>query len=157
MKLALIQRLNSFALHPIRRGSRRCQGKRAALLVATVPIFGGSLALAQDFWLNPSGGSWTTAANWSAGVPVSNNATFNLASTAGYTVTVPSVQSTEEVNVETDNVTLSMTGSLQVGFGGGGPVLVGTASGQNGSLTLHGATLGVQSGVTVGAAGVSAN
>jgi hypothetical protein len=127
---------------------------RMAALFAVVPVLWGSLALAQDFWVNPSGGSWTNAANWSAGVPTSNNAIFNLGSTAGYTVTVPSGQGASELDVDTDNVTISLGAYFQVaGPEGGGPVQVGTASGQNGSLTLHGATFGTQFGANVGTNG----
>jgi hypothetical protein len=125
-----------------------------ALLLASVPLLSGSLALAQDFWINPSGGSWTDAANWSSGVPIGGTAAFNLGSTAGYTVTVPTVQDIDELDVDTDNLTLNMSAEIQVGYIGGGPVQVGTASGQNGSLTLHGPSdLGTEAGANVGTNG----
>ena len=150
-QLTPTRRFNSPLIHS---GLRTRRMTRMAALFAVVPVLWGSLALAQDFWVNPSGGSWTNAANWSAGVPTSNNAIFNLGSTAGYTVTVPSGQGASELDVDTDNVTISLGAYFQVaGPEGGGPVQVGTASGQNGSLTLHGATFGTQFGANVGTNG----
>ncbi len=141
-----ISSLNRFAI-------RGRHAKRTALLLATVPLLSGSLAFAQDFWINPAGGSWTDAANWSSGVPIGGTAAFNLGSTAGYTVTVPTLQDIDELDVDTDNVTLSLNAELDVGFSGDGDVQVGTASGQNGSLTLNGATVGTEGGANVGTNG----
>jgi hypothetical protein len=118
-----------FIFSLIYSGHRTRCAKRMASLCAAAPILWGSLALAQDdFWINPAGGSWTTAANWSAGVPNGGDVIFNLGSTAAYAVTVPSGQFADELDVDTDNAILSVTGSfLQVAgpFGGGGPVQIG--------------------------------
>jgi hypothetical protein len=136
-----------------RSAIRGCHAKRTALLLAAVPLLSGNLSLAQDFWINPSGGSWTDAANWSEGVPIGNDAVFNLGSIAGYTVTEPTMQELSELDVDTDNVTLNMTAPSEVGFLNDGDVQVGTASDQNGSLTLHGADLGSEDGANVGTNG----
>ena len=69
----------------------------------------------------------------------SNDAVFNLGSTSGYTVTLPSAQSVTDVDVDTDTLTLNLNGfGLTAGFSPNatGFLNVGAASGQNASLTV---------------------
>jgi len=110
------------------------------MLAATAALAAGNRAIATtNNWINPAGGSWGDNTNWSLGSP-GNDATFNLGSTAGYTVTVPagtSIAST--MFVRTDRVTFSLGGNkLQTSGPFQGTVNVGATAGENGSLTISG-------------------
>ena len=96
-------------------------------LVFAASVFGQN-------WINPAGGSWGDTSNWSPNT-LPGNAVFNLGSTLGYTVTIPSGGETpQSVAVQTDNTTINLNGSHIFT-----PVLnVATSTGQTGSLTLVG-------------------
>ena len=109
-------------------------------------LFGGP-AFAQDFWNNPSGGSWATGTSWSLGAPPASasdtDAAFNLGSTAGYTVTLPSAESATNLYVQTDDVTIALQSNLKIGTSSAnGQVDIAAAAGQSASLTVEGVGYG---------------
>ena len=113
---------------------------------------------ASDSWTNAAGGSWTDTGSWSLGsAPGGNNdAIFNLGSTSGYTVTLPSSEGAQNIDVDTDTMSLNLNGrNLAAGFNGPGTgsLDVGAASGQNGSLIVAGGTLEPEFEVNIGANG----
>jgi hypothetical protein len=98
--------------------------------VAVLPF--GSIAFAQN-WINPSGGSWGTLANWQ-GDALPTTPAFDLGSTSGYTVTLNQSYDVGSITVQTDTPTINLEGyTLST------PSLsIATGSGQTGSLTLLG-------------------
>lgn len=120
-------------------GRRRAIVCAAAMVGASIVL--GGIARGDDTWLGASGGSWTDSTKWSGGGPPDGvaNAVFNLNSSAGYTVSIPSNQSVRDLDVDTDTTTLNIASTATLGAFPAGNVNVGTASGQNGSLTLTGA------------------
>jgi hypothetical protein len=101
--------------------------------------FGSSLVFAAaafgQNWINPAGGSWGVAGNWSNdGTPFAP--VFDLNSPApGYTTSLPSSYGFgNSLTVQTDNVTVDLNGySL-----GATALNVATTTGQTGSLALIG-------------------
>ncbi len=89
----------------------------------------------------------------------SNDADFDLGSTASYTVLLPSNENVDDINVQTDSTAFDLGGNtlLVVWNGTGGNVNVGAASGQNGSLTVSssaaGGVLDFEGRMTIGANG----
>ena len=89
--------------------------------------------LSNVTWINPNGGDWDTAANWSNDqVPgATDNATISLSSTE--TITHSSSQSDSVLSLTTNSATnlKIVNGSLSIGAGSstlGGPVLVNTGA-----------------------------
>jgi hypothetical protein len=104
---------------------------RFAFALALIILQGGGV-LAQN-WTNPAGGSWGDSGNWNGGA-LPTTPTFNLASSSGYTVTLPASYSLSSLTVQTDNTTLALNGYTLTT-----PTLnVATVAGQNGILTLLG-------------------
>jgi hypothetical protein len=106
-----------------------------ASVSATGIVFG-------DNWTNTAGGSWGVGTNWSNDV-VPSTATFNLGSTAGYTVTLPGTETVISLVVQTDNPTLSLGGNTLLDededlFPPGAPLQIAPNAGQTGSLTVIG-------------------
>lgn len=94
---------------------------RRLLLLVTLSLFPSAALLAQTCstsWINPSGGSWSTAANWSSGLPnSSSDVCINLSGT--YTVTLTgnvTINSLSLGNASGEDVqTLELGGSLTLG------------------------------------------
>ena len=135
-----------------------------ASVSATGIVFG-------DNWTNAAGGSWGLGTNWSNNV-VPTTATFNLGSTAGYTVTLPGSESVTSLVVQTDNPTITLNsdtlsvlnlnpplgllqiaptagqiGSLTVngpGSIGGGPLMISVATAGTGQLIVNNASMTCQ-------------
>jgi hypothetical protein len=97
--------------------------------VAVLPF--GSFAFAQN-WINPAGGSWGNAADWQ-GDALPTLPVFDLGST-GYTVMLDKSYSTGTVTVQSDTVTLALSGFTLTSPG----LNIATGAGQAGSLTLLG-------------------
>lgn len=114
------------------------------------------LCLSAVNWINPNGGNWDVAANWSTGaVPAAHDdVTINTASAATITIQSGDTESIHSLTTAA-NDTLSITGgSLSIGWNStlNGPLTMTggslTASGVgvnvtvNGATTLNGATSG---------------
>jgi hypothetical protein len=105
-------------------------------------------------WINPNGGAWNDAANWSDGVPdAADSAVFPALRSGAYAVSLPTGAVAASVTVG------DVAPGSAVTFVGGSLSIVGAlavADGTNGALVLDGAT--VQSASTlVGASAGSGN
>jgi hypothetical protein len=92
-------------------------------------------------WASAADGDWSNASSWSsASVPTASvDADFNTGSTMPYTVTLTGASSANNLNVQGDTVSVNLAGNtLNVS----GTLSVTAANGQNGSLTLCGASSG---------------
>jgi hypothetical protein len=113
--------------------------------VAVLPF--SSIAFAQN-WINPAGGSWGTASNWS-GDALPTAPTFDLGSTSGYSVTLNQSYDVGSITVQTDTPTINLEGyTLST------PSLsIATGTGQTGSLTVLGPGTFYSTGYDVGGSG----
>ena len=91
------------------------------------------------FWMNPDGGDWNTAANWSTGViPVStDNAYINTSSAV--TITYNDTGVTDTVDQLTSDESLNISA---------GTLVINGAATINGTLTLDGGELDANGTVT---------
>ena len=102
-------------------------------------------SLAADVaWSNATGGNFSDGANWNSGsVPLaSDNALFDLGS-AGYAVDLGANQTTDQLTVSNDTVTLNLGGFTytQTATGLSNSVVVGQDPGDVGTLTLSNGTI----------------
>jgi autotransporter-associated beta strand protein len=140
----------------------RAASRRAAILLAAMPVGFCALARADDLWTNPAGGTWQDVTNWSTGalpngMPQSgHDAVFNLGSTVGYTVNLSALTNLggSDLNVQTDNLTINLNGNqLWSGFYSYGSLNVAAAAGQTANLACNGpgaANNNAYSGIALG-------
>jgi hypothetical protein len=124
-----------------------------------------------DSWKSAVSGNWTTAADWSAGVPTSSN-DVTIAVSGKYTVTINSADAANSLTIndatatvsDTSGGTLSITTTLAVtagtfSLGSGSEISGGTISlGSSGVFLASGGTLsGVSYQGTLGLTGASSS
>jgi hypothetical protein len=120
-------------------------GNNANLSGADV-TFGG-LQIGGDNWLNAKGGNWSTASNWSNGVPTAN--VDALVGVGGsYTVTISSADLAHSLTVNSSGALISDNSGGSLALAGGSGVL--TIS--SGTFQLNGGALKAGS-ISIGASG----
>ena len=82
-----------------RRNTATVAGLLIALAVLGVIAIPGEAATCNDSWMNPSGGAWNVAGNWSAGVPTSSSDVCLPALASSYVVTLTSGVSVHSVDI----------------------------------------------------------
>ncbi len=100
-------------------------------------------ALAEDiFWINPAGGLFQDAANWSRGVPDGNDvAIFQLAE-EGYIVSFAGDWQTDRLRVRHDVVTFDLNRSVFLLVNQSQPIIVGETPTNDGTLVVLDGTIG---------------
>ena len=121
------------------------------------------LALASDkFWNNPSGGTFSSSANWvdipfQLDVPGSNDvANFGMTSNTGtffvqriYTVGFTSNPTNQRLVIEDDFVTFDLDGHVYITTSASpSPIILGTVAGRSGRLTIKDGNVAVTSADT---------
>jgi hypothetical protein len=90
----------------IRRPSR---SRHVAFFAALVV---SSVTLSAQVWTNATSGAWTTAGNWTGGVPGSGDITLVLAAGTPYTITLSSaLGETGTLSIDSPDATLLLSGS----------------------------------------------
>src|ERR1700722_13470228 len=104
-----------------------------AMVVMATCWLSVATAFGQNYWINPNGGNYNEAANWSQGVPSGGIIGFDLGS-PGYTIQITQQEYLFGWEIQTDNPTVSLNDqTFSTSF-----LNVSTQAGQNGSLTLLG-------------------
>jgi T5SS/PEP-CTERM-associated repeat protein len=144
----------------LKKRSSRCR-VFAVMVSATASVAAARFAGAQtiDSWTSSSGGSWTTVSDWSQHA-LPGYADFNLNSTAGYTVNIPTFESVSSLNVDTDNVKLTQPASDTFSINldsahpsASGAVNVATAASDTAILTTSGGFFMSQQAINAGTNG----
>ncbi len=87
---------------------------QADFMLKSGPSDGTEVVYVADEWTNTSGGLWTTASNWSEGVPTSGlNAIIDLPGT--YTVTISGAETANSLTITDTAATLTGSGTLTLG------------------------------------------
>ncbi len=136
--------------------SRLGRGKRRARHRPWLEILENRVVLSSVSWINPSGGDWDTASNWSSGqVPTaSDDATISIAVSNPITHdqsasdTVNSVTSDDPITLSSGSLSIATTSTFSANVTLSGGTLGGPITMSNGA-TLVGTSAGTLAGVTL--------